>query len=69
MTEFYQFVRPQHKKEFDEACCSLTGAGCGYKPEHSLLREERERLARNMGEELVPALGRQLDHLIDITQL
>ncbi|PKK25052.1 regulator of telomere elongation helicase 1 [Columba livia] len=50
LREFYQFVRPQHKKEFDEACCSLTGAGCGYKPEHSLLREERERLARNMEE-------------------
>ncbi|XP_065501564.1 regulator of telomere elongation helicase 1 [Caloenas nicobarica] len=50
LREFYQFVRPQHKKEFDEACCSLTGTGCGYKPEHSLLREERERLARNIEE-------------------
>uniref|UniRef100_A0A8C0G6X5 Regulator of telomere elongation helicase 1 n=1 Tax=Chelonoidis abingdonii TaxID=106734 RepID=A0A8C0G6X5_CHEAB len=37
LREFYQFVRPQHKKQFDEACCSLTGVGCGYKPEHSLL--------------------------------
>ncbi|XP_009997011.1 PREDICTED: regulator of telomere elongation helicase 1 [Chaetura pelagica] len=43
---FYQFVRPQHKKQFDEACCSLTGVGCGYKPEHSLLREERQTLAK-----------------------
>uniref|UniRef100_A0A8C0G082 Regulator of telomere elongation helicase 1 n=1 Tax=Chelonoidis abingdonii TaxID=106734 RepID=A0A8C0G082_CHEAB len=34
LREFYQFVRPQHKKQFDEACCSLTGVGCGYKPEH-----------------------------------
>ncbi|KAM9372083.1 regulator of telomere elongation helicase 1 [Phaethornis superciliosus] len=47
---FYQFVRPQHKKQFDEACCSLTGLGCGYKPEHSLLREERERLAKKIEE-------------------
>ncbi|XP_071428784.1 regulator of telomere elongation helicase 1 isoform X2 [Pithys albifrons albifrons] len=39
---FYQFVRPQHKKQFDEECCSLTGEGCGYKPEHSLPWEQRE---------------------------
>ncbi|XP_006132510.2 regulator of telomere elongation helicase 1 isoform X1 [Pelodiscus sinensis] len=50
LREFYQFVRPQHKKQFDEACCSLTGLGCGYKPEHSLLREEREVLAQKAGE-------------------
>ncbi|NXY47279.1 RTEL1 helicase, partial [Ceuthmochares aereus] len=50
LREFYQFVRPQHKKQFDEACCSLTGMGCGYKPEHSLLREEREILARKIEE-------------------
>uniref|UniRef100_A0A669P2W9 Regulator of telomere elongation helicase 1 n=1 Tax=Phasianus colchicus TaxID=9054 RepID=A0A669P2W9_PHACC len=37
LREFYQFVRPHHKKQFDEACCNLTGVGCGYKPEHSLL--------------------------------
>ncbi|XP_053250552.1 regulator of telomere elongation helicase 1 isoform X3 [Podarcis raffonei] len=47
LREFYQFVRPQHKKKFDEACCSLTGVGCGYKPEHSLKLEERLRLAKN----------------------
>uniref|UniRef100_A0A663MT05 Regulator of telomere elongation helicase 1 n=1 Tax=Athene cunicularia TaxID=194338 RepID=A0A663MT05_ATHCN len=52
LREFYQFVRPQHKKQFDEACCSLTGVGCGYKPEHSLLQKERELLAKKMGEEL-----------------
>uniref|UniRef100_A0A8C3QUE2 Regulator of telomere elongation helicase 1 n=1 Tax=Cyanoderma ruficeps TaxID=181631 RepID=A0A8C3QUE2_9PASS len=44
LRDFYQFVRPQHKKQFDEACCNLTGVGCGYKPEHSLPREEREIL-------------------------
>ncbi|XP_064321534.1 regulator of telomere elongation helicase 1 isoform X7 [Phalacrocorax carbo] len=50
LREFYQFVRPQHKKQFDEACCNLTGVGCGYKPEHSLLREEREILAKKIEE-------------------
>ncbi|XP_064377727.1 regulator of telomere elongation helicase 1 isoform X2 [Dromaius novaehollandiae] len=48
LREFYQFVRPQHKKQFDEACCNLTGVGCGYKPEHSLLREQREILANKI---------------------
>uniref|UniRef100_A0A4W3ISN1 Regulator of telomere elongation helicase 1 n=1 Tax=Callorhinchus milii TaxID=7868 RepID=A0A4W3ISN1_CALMI len=38
---FYQFVRPRHKKKFDEACFNLTGEGCGYKPEHEVPREER----------------------------
>uniref|UniRef100_A0A8C3QTS5 Regulator of telomere elongation helicase 1 n=1 Tax=Cyanoderma ruficeps TaxID=181631 RepID=A0A8C3QTS5_9PASS len=51
LRDFYQFVRPQHKKQFDEACCNLTGVGCGYKPEHSLPREEREILAKRMGED------------------
>ncbi|XP_061864757.1 regulator of telomere elongation helicase 1 isoform X2 [Colius striatus] len=50
LRDFYQFVRPQHKKQFDEACCNLTGMGCGYKPEHSLLREERETLAKKLEE-------------------
>ncbi|XP_031983093.1 regulator of telomere elongation helicase 1 isoform X1 [Corvus moneduloides] len=50
LRDFYQFVRPQHKKQFDEACCNLTGVGCGYKPEHSLPREEREILAKRTEE-------------------
>ncbi|XP_074066593.1 regulator of telomere elongation helicase 1 isoform X3 [Macrotis lagotis] len=41
---FYQFVRPHHKKLFEEACFKLTGQSCGYKPEHSLPREKRELL-------------------------
>ncbi|KAM3839265.1 regulator of telomere elongation helicase 1 isoform 2-T3 [Vipera latastei] len=49
MREFYQFIRPQHKKQFDEACRSLTGVGCGYKPEHNLLQEDRLLLAENAG--------------------
>lgn len=39
---FYQFVRPHHKKTFDEKCQELTEQGCGYKPEHSLSRDERK---------------------------
>uniref|UniRef100_A0A4W3IMT6 Regulator of telomere elongation helicase 1 n=1 Tax=Callorhinchus milii TaxID=7868 RepID=A0A4W3IMT6_CALMI len=41
LRDFYQFVRPRHKKKFDEACFNLTGEGCGYKPEHEVPREER----------------------------
>ncbi|KAM4736852.1 regulator of telomere elongation helicase 1 [Anableps anableps] len=39
---FYQFVRPHHKKTFDEKCQELTGQGCGYKPEHSLSKDEKK---------------------------
>ncbi|XP_043912911.1 regulator of telomere elongation helicase 1 [Protopterus annectens] len=46
LREFYQFIRPHHKKQYDEACCSLTGKGCGYRPEHSLSKEERETLTQ-----------------------
>ncbi|XP_064779204.1 regulator of telomere elongation helicase 1 [Oncorhynchus masou masou] len=44
---FYQFIRPHHKKRFDEKCVELTGQGCGYKPDHSLSREEKEMLMQN----------------------
>ncbi|KAM4034072.1 regulator of telomere elongation helicase 1 isoform 2-T2 [Anomaloglossus baeobatrachus] len=40
---FYQFIRPHHKKEFDSVCKELTGLGCGFKPEHSIPRDEREK--------------------------
>ncbi|XP_067904325.1 regulator of telomere elongation helicase 1 isoform X2 [Heterodontus francisci] len=43
LRDFYQFVRPHHKKRFDEACYNLTGEGCGFKPEHAVSREERHR--------------------------
>ncbi|KAM4570874.1 regulator of telomere elongation helicase 1 isoform 2-T2 [Fundulus diaphanus] len=39
---FYQFVRPHHKKTFDEKCQELTGQGCGYKLEHSLSKDEKK---------------------------
>ncbi|XP_049724811.1 regulator of telomere elongation helicase 1 isoform X3 [Elephas maximus indicus] len=32
----YQFVRPHHKQQFEEACLQLTGQGCGYQPQHNL---------------------------------
>uniref|UniRef100_A0A667WLV5 Regulator of telomere elongation helicase 1 n=1 Tax=Myripristis murdjan TaxID=586833 RepID=A0A667WLV5_9TELE len=41
---FYQFIRPHHKKTFHEKCQELTGQGCGYKPDHSLSKEEKEAL-------------------------
>ncbi|XP_067447279.1 regulator of telomere elongation helicase 1 isoform X2 [Thunnus thynnus] len=41
---FYQFVRPHHKKRFDEKCQELTGRGCGYKPDHSLSKDEKRAL-------------------------
>uniref|UniRef100_A0A8D0FIS8 Regulator of telomere elongation helicase 1 n=1 Tax=Strix occidentalis caurina TaxID=311401 RepID=A0A8D0FIS8_STROC len=68
LREFYQFVRPQHKKQFDEACSNLTGVGCGYKPEHSLLREERELLAKEIGEELVSDSCAQLNPGLHLNQ-
>ncbi|KAM9065973.1 regulator of telomere elongation helicase 1 isoform X4 [Sarcophilus harrisii] len=53
---FYQFVRPHHKKLFEEACLRLTGLSCGYKPEHSLPREKREQLAQDSNEENKPSV-------------
>lgn len=44
---FYQFVRPHHKKRFDEHCTELTGQGCGYKPDHSLSKDDKKTLLDN----------------------
>uniref|UniRef100_A0A3B5KR97 Regulator of telomere elongation helicase 1 n=1 Tax=Xiphophorus couchianus TaxID=32473 RepID=A0A3B5KR97_9TELE len=41
---FYQFVRPHHKKTFDEKCQELVGQGCGFKPEHSLSKEKKAEI-------------------------
>ncbi|XP_063815226.1 regulator of telomere elongation helicase 1 isoform X5 [Pseudophryne corroboree] len=49
---FYQFIRPHHKKEFDLACKEFTGSGCGYKPEHSIPRTERENAQTATGSKL-----------------
>uniref|UniRef100_A0A4W6E8K8 Regulator of telomere elongation helicase 1 n=1 Tax=Lates calcarifer TaxID=8187 RepID=A0A4W6E8K8_LATCA len=40
----YQFIRPHHKKKFDEKCQELTGQDCGYKPDHSLSKDEKKVL-------------------------
>uniref|UniRef100_A0A8D0AKU5 Regulator of telomere elongation helicase 1 n=1 Tax=Sander lucioperca TaxID=283035 RepID=A0A8D0AKU5_SANLU len=42
VTGLYQFIRPHHKKRFDEKCQQLTGKGCGYKPDHSLSVDEKK---------------------------
>uniref|UniRef100_A0A8C3G854 Regulator of telomere elongation helicase 1 n=1 Tax=Cyclopterus lumpus TaxID=8103 RepID=A0A8C3G854_CYCLU len=47
----YQFVRPHHKKRFDEKCQQLTGQGCGYEPSHSLSVDDKKALV------LQPAVG------------
>ncbi|XP_026187920.1 regulator of telomere elongation helicase 1 isoform X2 [Mastacembelus armatus] len=49
---FYQFVRPHHKKAFDEKCQELTGQGCGYKPDHSLSKDEKKALMLQSGSSL-----------------
>ncbi|KAF3696430.1 Regulator of telomere elongation helicase 1 [Channa argus] len=41
---FYQFVRPHHKKRFDERCQEMTGQGCGFKPDHTLSKDEKKAL-------------------------
>ncbi|XP_072170315.1 regulator of telomere elongation helicase 1-like [Diadema setosum] len=40
--KFYSFVRPSHKKKFDELCREVTGEGCGYKPEDSKEKKKTE---------------------------
>lgn len=54
---FYQFVRPHHKKSFDEKCQELTGQGCGYKPEHSLSKDEKKTLMQHSGTKHHPNLN------------
>ncbi|XP_034551917.1 regulator of telomere elongation helicase 1 isoform X2 [Notolabrus celidotus] len=43
----YQFVRPHHKKKFDERCQELTGQGCGYKLDHSLTKDVKKALLQS----------------------
>ncbi|CAH1774290.1 unnamed protein product [Owenia fusiformis] len=38
---FYKYVKPKHKKEFDQMCKDITGLDCDYKPEHSLSKQHR----------------------------
>ncbi|XP_040918142.1 regulator of telomere elongation helicase 1-like [Toxotes jaculatrix] len=54
---FYQFVRPHHKKSFDEKCQELTGQGCGYKADHSLSKDEKKALMVQNAPDTQPAVG------------
>ncbi|XP_008292635.1 regulator of telomere elongation helicase 1 [Stegastes partitus] len=54
---FYQFVRPHHKKTFDEKCQELTGQGCGYRPDHSLSKDEKKAAMPKSAADRQPAVG------------
>ncbi|XP_072305421.1 regulator of telomere elongation helicase 1 [Eucyclogobius newberryi] len=51
---FYQFVRPHHKKRFDEQCRLQTGNGCGFKSDHALSKEYKKTLVEQ-GSRVCPA--------------
>ncbi|XP_034392939.1 regulator of telomere elongation helicase 1 isoform X3 [Cyclopterus lumpus] len=53
----YQFVRPHHKKRFDEKCQQLTGQGCGYEPSHSLSVDDKKALVLQSAPASQPAVG------------
>ncbi|XP_059118123.1 regulator of telomere elongation helicase 1 isoform X2 [Peromyscus eremicus] len=54
--DFYQFVRPHHKQQFEDICFQLTGQGYGYQPGHDLhFREQAQSAADST------SVGRQLD--------
>lgn len=48
----YQFVRPHHKKRFEERCQQLTGRGCGFHPDHSLPKNHSRAALLDTGREL-----------------
>uniref|UniRef100_A0A8C8W4H6 Regulator of telomere elongation helicase 1 n=1 Tax=Peromyscus maniculatus bairdii TaxID=230844 RepID=A0A8C8W4H6_PERMB len=48
--DFYQFVRPHHKQQFEDICFQLTGQGCGY--------QQGRRVPKLI---LFEGVGRQLD--------
>nr|XP_042132910.1 regulator of telomere elongation helicase 1 isoform X5 [Peromyscus maniculatus bairdii] len=43
--DFYQFVRPHHKQQFEDICFQLTGQGCGYQQGHDLPFQEEAQSA------------------------
>ncbi|KAB1262394.1 Regulator of telomere elongation helicase 1 [Camelus dromedarius] len=59
---FYQFVRPHHKRQFEEVCLQLTGQGCSYPPECSLPRRLGAQLA------LDPSGRREPDPKLTLSQ-
>ncbi|XP_042132908.2 regulator of telomere elongation helicase 1 isoform X6 [Peromyscus maniculatus bairdii] len=54
--DFYQFVRPHHKQQFEDICFQLTGQGCGYQQGHDLPFQEEAQSAADS-----TSVGRQLD--------
>ncbi|XP_051281966.1 regulator of telomere elongation helicase 1 isoform X2 [Dicentrarchus labrax] len=53
----YQFVRPHHKKRFDEKCQELTGQGCGFKPDQSLAKDKKKALMLYSATDRQPTVG------------
>uniref|UniRef100_A0A3B4BKS9 Regulator of telomere elongation helicase 1 n=1 Tax=Periophthalmus magnuspinnatus TaxID=409849 RepID=A0A3B4BKS9_9GOBI len=47
-TGLYQFVRPHHKQRFDDQCRQCTGQSCGFKPDHSLSKEDKKALIQQV---------------------
>ncbi|XP_029650063.1 regulator of telomere elongation helicase 1-like isoform X1 [Octopus sinensis] len=36
LRKFYKFIRPNHKRQFDQFCVDLTGESCNFQPEHTI---------------------------------
>ncbi|XP_077442321.1 regulator of telomere elongation helicase 1 isoform X2 [Vanacampus margaritifer] len=64
----YPFVRPHHRKAFDEKCLELTGTGCGYKPEH-LVNEDKKRSGTPQSDEQPSGLSSSTSNLTLSAQL
>ncbi|XP_071836149.1 regulator of telomere elongation helicase 1-like isoform X2 [Apostichopus japonicus] len=47
--EFYRFIRSADKAKFDHHCLTVLGQGCGYKPEDSISRKQKETLQKDEG--------------------
>lgn len=65
---FYQFVRPHHKKRFDDKCRELTGQACGYKPDHLLSKKDKKALTLQKESQPCPPSSCTLS-LLDTQQL
>uniref|UniRef100_A0A672ZAE4 Regulator of telomere elongation helicase 1 n=1 Tax=Sphaeramia orbicularis TaxID=375764 RepID=A0A672ZAE4_9TELE len=61
---FYQFVRPHHKLCFDQTVLELTGRGCGYKPVHSVSKEDRDGPPVDRDTDQLNHGGPHLHHII-----
>ncbi|XP_061542870.1 regulator of telomere elongation helicase 1 isoform X5 [Phycodurus eques] len=64
----YSFIRPHHRKTFDEKCLELTGTGCGYKLEESLYKDEK-RAGMSHSDEQPSGLSSSSSSFTSSTQL